>query len=619
VEVAREAGVIVLESDRIRLEHPLLGSVVYADAPPGQRRDVHRCLAGIVRNPEDRARHLAIAADGPDETVAAALELAAGDARARGASQTAAELAELAAELTPGEETEATARRRALAGDAWFEAGDARQAQRLLEEVLRSTPRGPGRARLLWRLGTVKAAAEGPPAAVELYVAALEETEQDRRLHANLQERLATWRWVAEGPLAAEPHARALLEVAEEVGEPGLVARALGTLLFVEVGLGRGLDRERYDRMIALEQSAGEQGVELPGSALHVQILTWAGEYDEARVRIGALVDRARARGDAARIVPEYCLAFLDMRTANWQRSLDKCEELLELAEQTGRDALVPMLLILRAFAGAYLGNVEAARADAVEGGRQAEATGQGTQATISPVPQGLAALSLGEADSAYEIFARLADEQSRRGEAGSAVFWLPDEVEARVACGDLDAAESRLDPFEAHGRERDLPWMLAASARCRGLITFARGDGEAALAQFDRALGEHERYNNRYEVGRTLLARGTVQRRLRQNAAASESLARARGLFEEVSARQWSHRATEELGHIGGRARRTGGLTPTEERVAALVAAGKSNHQVARALHVSPKTVEWNLSKIYRKLRVSSRTELAAKRASRP
>jgi DNA-binding CsgD family transcriptional regulator len=95
--------------------------------------------------------------------------------------------------------------------------------------------------------------------------------------------------------------------------------------------------------------------------------------------------------------------------------------------------------------------------------------------------------------------------------------------------------------------------------------------------------------------------------------------LEEARATFEGIGAALWVARAENELSRIGGRAQAPRGLTPTEERIARLVATGKSNHEVAAALFVSPKTVEWNLSKVYKKLRVSSRAELAARFAKRP
>src|SRR5205823_10415122 len=233
----------------------------------------HR-LAAVVGSEEERARHLANAADGPDETVAAILEAAARGARARGAAESAASLADLAVELTPSAAAEDDVRRRALAGDCHFAAGDARRAEELLDEVVARMPAGTARARALWRLAAVKAAVSGPPAAYPLYGQALEEGSDDIALCGQIHDRLATWLWIGAGGSAAMPHAKALVALAERSGQPALLARALGAELALEVALGNPFDRAPYERMLELERDAPDEGVELPGSALHHQLLT---------------------------------------------------------------------------------------------------------------------------------------------------------------------------------------------------------------------------------------------------------------------------------------------------------------------------------------------------------
>jgi DNA-binding CsgD family transcriptional regulator len=159
--------------------------------------------------------------------------------------------------------------------------------------------------------------------------------------------------------------------------------------------------------------------------------------------------------------------------------------------------------------------------------------------------------------------------------------------------------------------------WAFTIASRCRALLSAAAGDSDAAYASLDRALELHEQLQEPFERGRTLLVRGTLQRRNRKKRPARESLSQALAVFDELGARLWSERARAELRRIGGRAPTTPGvLTPTEERVAALVAAGRTYREVADALFISPKTVQWNLSKIYRKLGIRSGGELAARLA---
>ena len=138
------------------------------------------------------------------------------------------------------------------------------------------------------------------------------------------------------------------------------------------------------------------------------------------------------------------------------------------------------------------------------------------------------------------------------------------------------------------------------------------------AAAAFGQALAQHERLPMPFELGRTLLAQGQLRRRAKQKRAARESLQGALDIFERLGAPLWAERAGAELARIGLRPPAPLDLTPTEERVAELVAAGHTNREVAQALFVSVHTVEDNLRRIYRKLGVRSRTELAAHRPDR-
>jgi DNA-binding CsgD family transcriptional regulator len=482
--------------------------------------------------------------------------------------------------------------------------------------VLAASPPGPSRARLLWRLGAVKAAVAGPPAAYPLYLQALDEAGDDHRLAAQIHDRLATWRWIGEGARAAEPHARALVELAEEVAGPALLARALGALLALELAQGRGLDRVRYERMIALERESSEHGIELPGSTLHHQLLTWAGAYDESRERVEEFLERARERGDAAQILPLWCLGYVDLVSAEWHGTLDATAKGLELVEQVGRTALVPGYVTLRALALAHLGDVEGATAEAQRGIALAGRSGQEIHALLGHVALGLLDLARGDTWTARARYADVAEAMERRGDSGLGEWWLPDEIEARVAEGDVDEAARRLAPYEGESARSALPRFLAASARCRALIAHARGDADAASAEFDAALGYHDEFADAYQLGRTLLALGSMQRRLNRKALAAETLARAAEQFDAVGAALWAERALVEQARIGGRRAATADLTPTEGRIAELVRAGRTNAEIGRTLSISPRTVEWNLTKVYRKLRVSSRAELAAKLA---
>jgi DNA-binding CsgD family transcriptional regulator len=192
-------------------------------------------------------------------------------------------------------------------------------------------------------------------------------------------------------------------------------------------------------------------------------------------------------------------------------------------------------------------------------------------------------------------------------------LFSFPIEIEAAIAVGEWEEAEELLDWVEERAVRLDREWALACTARCRGLLAAARGDEVGAVASFERALAEHERVQyRRFELARTLLAQGETLRRYKKRRAAREAIGSARDLFDELGAQLWAAKARRELARIGGRAASGSGLTEGERRIAELVAIGKSNKEAAAALFLSVHTVEGALKRIYRKLGVHSRTELA-------
>ena len=188
----------------------------------------------------------------------------------------------------------------------------------------------------------------------------------------------------------------------------------------------------------------------------------------------------------------------------------------------------------------------------------------------------------------------------------------LADTLEALIAVGELAEAERKLVTWEQRARALDRSWALAITARCRALLLAAQGDLVGAQAGFERALAEHARTQDPFQHARTLLAQGVTQRRAKQRGAARLTLEQALAIFERLGAPLWAEKARSELARIGGRAPSRGELTEAERRIAALVAEGRTNREVAAALFVTEHTVEGVLTRVYRKLGVRSRTELA-------
>jgi DNA-binding CsgD family transcriptional regulator len=188
----------------------------------------------------------------------------------------------------------------------------------------------------------------------------------------------------------------------------------------------------------------------------------------------------------------------------------------------------------------------------------------------------------------------------------------LADTLEALLAVGRLEDAEEKLSVWEERARTLDRSWALAITARCRALLLAARGEAAGAQAAFERALAEHARTQDPFQHARTLLALGRTQRRAKQRGAARTTLEDAVARFERLGAPLWVEQARAELARIGGRAPSRGELTEAEQRIAALVAQGSTNREVAAALFLTEHSVETALTRVYRKLGVRSRAELA-------
>ena len=242
-----------------------------------------------------------------------------------------------------------------------------------------------------------------------------------------------------------------------------------------------------------------------------------------------------------------------------------------------------------------------------------AEAAGTVNASALNRSVLGFLALSQGDHHGALAHLVPVREALEAMGLADPGVIHCrPDEIEAHLALGHLDEAQVLLERLTELAAATGRASALATAARGRGLLRAARGDPNGALDDLDSSQKELAALGQPFERARSLLAEGTVRRRARQKRAAREALESALAIFESLGARLWAERTRGELLRIGGRPPTPHALTATEERVAALVAAGWTNREVADALFMSVKTVESNLRHIYRKLGVASRRELA-------
>jgi DNA-binding CsgD family transcriptional regulator len=611
LQPALDAGVISIQDGLVRFSHPLLASTAESLLAPRRRRELHARLAALVADPEQRARHLAAATPGEDEFVAGELESAAARAAARGAPLAAGELLELAAERSPHERPTA---RRVEAAYAYWRGDDVAAARRLAEAAVDELPAGPRRAVGLALLSQLRLDDFG--VSVALAEQAWREARGDVEAEAVAAARLSHAHVISGNVERALEFARKAVDRADRLADTAVVAIVAGAAFIQLVSTGR-IDPELLARGTAAERRSGgrsdNRGVRW---VLAMQMLLQE-RYDAARDLLEELVAQNEALGYETRV--EELLDHrgeLELRAGRPAAAASFAARATEMREQSGvAPSAAALSGYVAAHAAAQLGRVEEARALTGAGLAASAAAGEVAFGLNHAAVLGFLELSLGDSDAAVAVLAP-AVEQLRAVAPGmhpTHIQMLPNLIEALIAVGRADEARVHLQRLEERGRELDSPWALAAAARARGLLAAATGDVAGALEQFELALQTREPHGAPLEHGRTLLARGVVQRRSRRWAASRASLTAALAIFDKTGAALWSATARAELDRIGGRAAATG-LTPTEQRVAALVALGRSNKEVARELFVTVRTVESNLSRIYGKLAIRSRTELAAR-----
>jgi DNA-binding CsgD family transcriptional regulator len=609
LRTAEAAGVIELDDERVRFSHPLLAACVEAELDPRRRRWLHRRLAELVRDPEQRARHLALGANGPSGEVAEQLETASAIAALRGASAAAAELAELSVSLTPGDASGEVLRRRQLvAADHHYASGDAERPRAILERLLDQLPAGSERATVLRRLG------EYSPNDLEeserLLEQAFHEAASDPRLRAEIVMPRVSTAFLRHGPAAAARLARNLARVVEDSGDPVLLAMFLAELSFSELLSTEGLTPGVLERALDLEQHVGPLPSPTTPTLVDGVRLMFAYEHERSREALQRAHDAAVARGsESGRDRALQLLIRLECQAGDWRRADEYAEGLLQAGEQWGLELEGSPTLWLRSLVDAYLGRLDQARARATEGVARSRAWNEQTFLDRNLAVLGLIDLSIGDYPAAAERLGPLVRQLEERGDAYS-VRELA--IEALVAVGDLDEARVQLEWLEEAGRRRGTPWPVAMGARCRGLLQAAEGDLEAAEASCEQALKVHERMPAPFERARTLLIYGTILRRAKRRHAARVAIEEALSIFESLPAPVWAARARAEHARIGGRAAAGSGLTPSEQRIAEVVSEGKTNKEAAAALFISVHTVEDALKRIYRKLGVRSRTEMS-------
>jgi DNA-binding CsgD family transcriptional regulator len=615
LDVAVRSGLVVVDTGDdgvgvIRAAHPLLCAVAYNGLDPESRRVLHQRLAASTEDPAEHARHLALASAGPQTHVAAALDAGTAAALAAGDPDVGVELARLALDHTVTA-ADRPPRLDRLA-DAQFRAGDSVGALATQAAAIRLTPDLPQRARRRIRLAEF--ATEGTGWAAEAEVrTAITEAADDPTVLAEAMLTLAALTDDIRVSDASAAHAVELLERLDQP-DPQILSGALAQAAGARFRAGRGLDHDMFGRAIAIERGHDYRRLSDRADANYAALLKYADELDTSETMLNALLDEARATGDLTSIA--YSISHL-VSIALWRGQIAPgrtyADEHLALATQgdlTGQKAQAQYNVGL---AMAYQGLL-----DEADGVFVALRDAPSTTAWLRHRAHGglgFAALSRGNAEAAvshldqwYEALTAMHFEEP--GYSRSHLDYLC----ALIAVGRAGDAARVLDLLTVQAERSGGKWAATVARTGQALIHAQAGRLADAQASIDQALTRYRDSPLRFDRARTLLIAGQISRRAKAKTAAHSLLGEARREFGSFGATAWETLAAAELTRVNVRPRAPAELTETERRVAELVAAGLTNQETAARAFLAVKTVEAVLSRVYRKLGIRSRAELAAR-----
>jgi DNA-binding CsgD family transcriptional regulator/tetratricopeptide (TPR) repeat protein len=611
LDPAERAGLVRVEAAVVGFGHPLARAAAYRGATVGRRLAAHRALAAVLDDQagaDRRAWHLAVAATGPDEAVAAALERSAERAHRRAGYAAVAALHERSARLTP--DGTRRARRLAAAAHAAVEAGQLRRAKDL---AVRAAS-GSDDPAMLADLARIRAGVEfeqgSPRTATQLLLDGATAVGQSPAVAAALLVEAGLASWFIGGPRLAD---RAVAKLPAD-------SLPAGSRLAPFVRGLRGLSRfqagELADALPLLREAVDGlrgAGLDIQGMLMAGSICLAAAEYAACEELVGAAVTRCRQDGVIGRL--PLALQILGVaQTLGRGRHGEAAaglEEALQLALDTGQHRVASQIQCSLALIAAFGGDEQRCRTLAEDGIRAATAHDNPGVAAVGGWAVGLLDLGLGHHQDAL---ARL---EATAGQGTPiAVFCAADLVEAAVRAGQPERAGEALSRVEEWAASSRLPTIRAAALRCRALLS----PGPEAGEQFAAAADLAAQADQPYERARTELLYGGWLRRARRRADARSHLRTALDLFDRVGASPWADRARAELRAAGETPtpRESGTdvlsrLTPQERRVVRRAATGASNRTIAAELFLSHRTVGYHLYKAFPKLGIASRAELAS------
>jgi len=613
---AENAGIVRVGADgRIDFTHPLFANAIYATATRDRLRRLHEALSKTATDVEERARHLMLARadDHIDAQVADRLEDGAKHALRRGAVEVAADLEEHSARRTPQSQSDVKLHRFLRAAWHHLTAGDPGRAKRLGEEVLAAAPTAAFHAHALHLLAEI-AVMERPELTVQLLEQALPYVVDDAVHAAELEIALGLTQTSLFDFVAGDRHLARALELAERTRQTAIQAEALALKEMTSLFTGGGVEEATIKRALRLEDPEHEAPFQMRVSFVAGTLYEYIGRPDVAREMFVKLRDRLTSRGE------ERDLPWLLGHVAGTGLLLGHLEEAEQEATEAARVAALTGVEVFRAFALTIRALIRTTRGDFArareDGNEAADVCAQtGWKLGASTASWALALLALTEGDPHAAV--RFLSPVLSGVEAFGVYEWpnamsLPDGIEALVATGELEQSHRLATALAAWGDKFDRPWAVATSHRCLALIKAASGDLDGAVAATEHAIAAHDRLPMPFELARTLLVHGQVQRRRNERRVARQVLQQALTIFQEIGALPWADKARAEIARIGVR-RAPETLTENEQRAAVLASQGLTNPEIAARLFMSRRTVEANLARVYRKLDIRSRVQLGA------
>lgn len=607
---AERAGLVTMSGSRVDVRHPLVRAAVYADSDESLRRIVHLAVADLL--PEDaerRAWHLAEATWGPDPEVARLLEAAGDSAMARTAYTIASTAYERAARLST--DTDRWHVLMCASAEAAWTGGLRHRALALLDEIETRPAPDHTRSRTVRIRAQIAARSGSVGDAVSILERAAPQAPTSDDTVLLLAEALHAAFYLADAAVSRRLSGTLLHYV------PGVVSPRVRAIGLTAAGMAKVLSGDGgFDELRTAVPLLAEHADPVEHPEALPWLLTTPLFLRDARTGadLRRIVDEVRSRMGVG-LLPNvlFHVARDQATSASWSRAVANYEEGIRLARETGQGTDLAMSLAGLAWLESRQGRSAACREHAGEAARLCTERGIRMGEAWCLFATGDLSLAEGDAAAAVTELVDLSRRLEAWGIADPDLSPGAELVDALLRVGRPAEAEREARRFAAAARAKGRPWSSARAHRAEGMVAA----DDAFDAHFDAAIEGHRDTRDLFEAARTHLAYGGRLRRAARRVDARAHLRSALETFDELGAELWARTAAAELEATGEKvARREGtgadALTPQELQVSLLLAEGRTTRETAAALFLSPKTVEYHLRKVYTKLGIHSRTELA-------